>query len=70
MSQKHDCILRIDEQLTAHNTRIAQAIDFSGENRELIQVATVKADASVRKKPVAMFATFCPFCGAKLKGGA
>ena len=70
MSQKHDCIQRINEQLTAHNTRIAQAIDFSGKNRELIQVATVKADEGVRKKPSAMFATFCPFCGVKLEGGA
>lgn len=66
MSQKHDCIQQINEQLAAHNTRIAQAIDFSGENRELIQVATVKADASVRKKPVAMFAEYCQFCGVKL----
>jgi hypothetical protein len=61
--QKHDCIERMNEQLKEHNTALAGAIDFSGKNRELIQVATVKADSALRKKPSTLFASFCPFCG-------
>lgn len=68
MSKKHDCIERINEQLKPFNTALAMAIDFSGKNRELIQVATVKADSANRKKPSAMFASHCPFCGVKLGG--
>jgi hypothetical protein len=70
MSKKHDCIERINEQLKPFNTALAMAIDLSGKNRELIQVATVKADTADRKKPSAMFASHCPFCGVKLEGGA
>lgn len=68
MTAKHDCFKRINEQLKPHNTQLAMAIDFSGKNRELIQVTTVKADDKVRKKPAAMFASHCPFCGVKLAG--
>jgi hypothetical protein len=68
MSKKHDCIERINEQLRPFNTAMAMAIDFTGRNRELIQVSTVKADSTNRKKPSAMFASYCPFCGIKLDG--
>lgn len=68
MTAKHNCFERINEQLKPHNTQLAMAIDFSGKNRELIQVTTVKADSAVRKKPSALFASFCPFCGVKLEG--
>ena len=70
MSAKHDCIKRINEQLKPFNTALSMAVDFSGKNRELIQLATVKADSTNRKKPSAMFASHCPFCGVKLEGGA
>lgn len=66
----HDCIKRIDEQLAEKNTRIATAFSFADPERELIYVQTTKADSSVRGKPASLFATFCPFCGTKLKGGA
>lgn len=70
MSNQHDCIGNINQQLKDHNTRIAEAISLSAEPRELIQIATVKLDSSNRKKPANLFATYCPFCGVKLKGGA
>ena len=65
----HDCIKLIDEQLADKNTRIATAFSFADPERELIYIQTQKADSSIRGKPVSLFATFCPFCGVKLKGG-
>lgn len=67
-AKTHDCFKRLDEQLKQYNTKIAQAYSFDNPERELIQVATVKADSNVRVKPRALYATFCPFCGVKLKG--
>jgi hypothetical protein len=64
----HTCFKDINEKLKQYNTRLAVNIDVSGQNRELIQVATVKADIDVRKKPSTMFASHCQFCGVKLKG--
>ena len=66
---KHDCVRRINEQLKPHNTALAGAICFSEPERELIQVATVKADQKMRVKPRLMFASFCPFCGVNLRSG-
>ena len=68
MKRKHKCVEEMNDRLREHNTRLAEAIDFSGKERELIQLATVKADAKVRKKPAAVFASYCPFCGVELKG--
>lgn len=62
----HDCTKRINELLATRNTELASAISFSSPESELIQVATVKKDSKQRGKPVAMFASFCPFCGVQL----
>jgi hypothetical protein len=70
MTTEHDCIKSMNEGLKPYNTQLSMAIDFSGKNRELIQLATVKADNAVRKKPASVFASYCPFCGVKLAGGA
>jgi hypothetical protein len=67
---KHDCVARLNKQLAEHNTCLAFALSFSAPSRELIQVTTVKARDEVRKKPMALYASFCPFCGVKLEGGA
>lgn len=66
----HDCIATTNALLKPRNTALASAISFSAPTRELIQVTTVKADSSLRGKPVVMFASFCPFCGVKLNVGA
>lgn len=63
---KHDCIQRINEQLAEHNTRISTALSIPDTTRELIHITTVKKDAGVRKKPMNLFASFCPFCGVSL----
>jgi len=65
----HDCIKRINEQLAEYNTAISVALSIESPSRELIVVGTHKINDSVRKKPMSMFASFCPFCGIKLNEG-
>lgn len=65
----HKCVETINAELKEkHNTVLTPVIDFSSQERELLLVATSKADSAKRGKPQAMFANFCPFCGTKLKG--
>lgn len=64
----HDCVERINALLVDRNTQIATAISFSDPSRELIQVATCKANITKRGKAATFFASFCPFCGKKLSG--
>jgi hypothetical protein len=63
----HDCVKEVNEKLTEYNTRIAEAFSLHGQQRELIPLLTVKADDKVRRKPVQMYASYCPFCGVKLE---
>lgn len=70
MSDTHDCVKRVNDQLREYNTQILTAVSLGDPERELIAIGTIKADHQVRKKPVAMYASYCPFCGVKLKGGA
>jgi hypothetical protein len=67
MSDKHDCVSRINEQLKVHNTKIGWAYSLSTPPQELIPILTIKAEDSVRKKPMALYASFCPFCGVSLR---
>ncbi len=64
----HDCIKRINALLADRNTEISTAISFADPARELIRIATNKADAAKRGKPVSFFASYCPFCGKSLGG--
>lgn len=66
----HDCVTRVNEKLALHNTKLAEIISLSEKPRELIQVTTTKRNAAARGKPVAMFASYCPFCGAELNPGS
>lgn len=65
----HDCVARVNEQLKTHHTALASVVSLSNgnEGRELIQLTTFKlSNAPRNKKAMTMFASFCPFCGAKL----
>lgn len=66
MKREHKCVQEMNDLLRSNNTRLVQTISVT--SRELIQVATEKADTKVRKKPVLVFASYCPFCGQALKG--
>jgi hypothetical protein len=63
----HDCVKEVNEKLAEYNTRIAEAFSLTGSQRELIPLLTVKADDKVRRKPVQMYASYCPFCGVSLE---
>lgn len=65
----HNCVAETNALLAQRNTRLADVIDISGQERELIALETVKADDKVRGRPISMFASFCPFCGVKLNLG-
>ena len=62
----HDCVRQVNDLLASNNTEISVAISFSTPRRELIQLATNKANQSKRGKPVPFFASYCPFCGISL----
>jgi len=65
-----NCISEINKKLEESNlnTRIKEPI-ILGNNMELqgskVQIVTEKVDSKIRKKAVAMFSSFCPFCGDK-----
>lgn len=65
-----DCVSKINAMLLekGHNTRIKTPLtlnpDLSNAGQKL-EIVTEKADRNIRKKPVAMFSSFCPFCGEK-----
>lgn len=68
-TEEHKCVDRVNDQLKSRNTRLSLAFSLAAD-RELIMLATEKADPSVRKKPVLFFANYCPMCGVKLRGAA
>jgi hypothetical protein len=57
-----DCISKVNNLLASRNTALVQDIISTTPHTF---VATVKLKSGVRSKPVAMMATFCPFCGEK-----
>jgi hypothetical protein len=62
------CVGTINEKLLTRNTRLTQAMmlgpcDHDGLMLETEQVETGRGKA----KAVAMFLTYCPFCGVKYK---
>lgn len=69
-----DCIDKINTALSEQETNtmldIPIALNRSDGNNTLesvkrVKVVTTKRDTSKRKKPMQMFASYCPFCGEK-----
>lgn len=60
----HDCVAKINELLKPRNTQLAPILAVS--SREYIQLQTCKLDSKTKGKPLALFSTYCPFCGVKL----
>ena len=59
-----ECIENVDKKLTeaGHNTKIKMPmLMLSGTPRP--RVTTEKADPDIRKRPIDVFCSFCPFCG-------
>ena len=61
---KCSCWKPIDNELEKNGCGIDYSWDFSGKT--YIKVATHRTD-NKRKPPMSLYASFCPFCGEKLK---
>lgn len=63
-----DCVSRVNEGLKADNTRIALSVSIV--NQSLVERLSIETELvekrRVGKKPVRLFASYCPFCGEKL----
>lgn len=70
--QMCDCIEVVNKKLSEKdmNTQIKVPLllnsDMSSQCSK-VQIVTEKADSGVRKKPVPVFSSFCPFCGEAYK---
>ena len=72
MSKGHDCFQKFDEKLAEHNGRLGMGLQVT-EDLDLktrLLIATEKIDKTKRKPVPSVMASFCPFCGVKLEGGA
>lgn len=63
-----DCIDTVNKKLieAGKNTRISASIFLSFDGSEpprKVNITTEKADKDNRKKPISLFASYCPFCG-------
>ena len=71
MSKQHkngscSCWDQVDQTLAEQNTRIGRS--FGGlTGRHYIMIVSEKVDTKKRGKPRSIMASFCPFCGKKLK---
>ena len=65
---KCDCMTKVNTSLKERNTRLSVSFlltkDLSGMDC-LPMLAVEKIDAKIRKRPISVIPTFCPFCGNK-----
>lgn len=65
-----DCIMKINEKIRDHNTRIQVQFSTNSQSQDVICtpcIGTEKIDQKVRKRAMGVVPTFCPFCGVKYR---
>ncbi|MDK4730520.1 hypothetical protein [Rhizobium phaseoli] len=63
------CVETVNAKLKERNTRLEQAMMFGECNHDRLMLRTEQVETGRGKpKAVAMFLTFCPFCGVKYDG--
>lgn len=68
MTDRHKCFVEVDTMLAERNTRLEFPIMLGADQTELPMIRTEQIESGRgKKKATAMFATFCPFCGEKLR---
>lgn len=68
----HACFKKFDDHLKEHNGRLSMGLQVTeglGLQARLL-IATEKIDRAKRKPVPSVMASFCPFCGVTLEGGA
>jgi len=68
----HDCFKKINDALAEKNGRLATALQVTETMglRSRLLIAIEKIDKTKRKPVPLVTASFCPFCGVSLEGGA
>ena len=68
----HECFKKFDSALAAHNGKLAFALQVTGGLglRSRLLIATEKLNKARRQPVPHVVASYCPFCGVKLEGGA
>lgn len=56
------CVEQVNAALSGRNTQVERIFSLTGDGM-LVGIRTVKVDSKKRAGPVALMATFCPFCG-------
>jgi hypothetical protein len=65
---KCSCWAKVDRELQKHGCKLSTGFSFDGHN--YLSVETYRVQAETRRRVVApkkVYASFCPFCGGKLK---
>ena len=67
-----DCIETVNKKLSEKNlnTRIKVPLLLNSNmslQGEKVQIVTEKENSDIRKKPVPVFSSYCPFCGEAYK---
>lgn len=63
-----NCVEEVDQMLAERNTRIMRPIVFSEDQTFRPMIVTEQVETGRgKKKACGMFATFCPFCGERIK---
>lgn len=58
-----DCIKNTDESLLGYNTALNLALSIKDGVPNRVIISTRKIDAKIRKGPITLVASYCPFCG-------
>ena len=61
-----NCIEEMNKELEKQNmnTKLELAFGMKGVIKKVL-ICVVKLDDKIKKKPIKLFATYCPFCGQK-----
>jgi hypothetical protein len=72
MSDMHECFRTLNDHLSAHNVKLAFGMQITADMDMKLRllVGTEKINTAIRKPGPHVVASHCPFCGAKLEGGA
>jgi hypothetical protein len=60
-----ECITKVNAALAGDNTQLGITVVIGGQTSSLPTIVTEKVNTKLRKGPVAVIPSFCPFCGEK-----